>query len=102
VPNAVAAIKPSTPKVVHPFDTRFPTPPSNFPPAFPARELFHRPFDVVFFIHSGVVDVLLEARNHAWAFGNDFADELMQRDMMWQGWPAINQIRSDLLSMQVT
>jgi hypothetical protein len=59
-----------------------PTPASNFPLEVPARELFHRPLGVEFFVHSGVLDDFLEARNLAWAFGNDLADVLMQTDMM--------------------
>jgi hypothetical protein len=61
--------------VVHPFETRLPTPASNFPLEVPALELLHRAFDVEFFAHSGVVDVLLEARNLAWV-------ALMQADMI--------------------
>jgi hypothetical protein len=75
-------MRPSTLKVVHPFETLFPASASTFPLKFPARELFHRPFDVEFLAHSGVVDVLLEARNLAWAaLGTHLADVLMQTDM---------------------
>ena len=60
-----------------------PTPAWNCPLEFPALELLHRPFDVEFFAHDGVVDVLVEARNLAWvALGTHLTDVLMQTDMI--------------------
>jgi hypothetical protein len=82
----VAAIKPSTLKVVHPFETLFATPPPNFLLELPARELFHLHFDVESLAHSAAVDVFLEARNMVWfALGANLADVIMQTDMIVTG-----------------